>query len=223
MTGFTDYEYSMGGKWLELLKEISPDATHITFLFNPDAAPSATRYIQSAQDAAITPSVTRRAKGVRDTETFERAIATLASAPNGGLIVMPEVFTFTNLKRIAELAERHRVPTVYPFAFATARGGLLAYSTDYVELFRRGATCIDRILRGARPADLPVQQPYKFDLSINLKSAKAIGLVVPTSLLARGDRMTGPRCRGWVTSGGCADVRVRSAYPQTADHLLHRH
>jgi len=114
MTGFTDYEYSMGGKWLELLKEISPDATHITFLFNPDAAPSATRYIQSAQDAAITPSVTRRAKGVRDTETFERAIATLASAPNGGLIVMPEVFTFTNLKRIAELAERHRVPTVYP-------------------------------------------------------------------------------------------------------------
>src|SRR5262249_27207132 len=120
---------------------------------------------------------------------LEGAIATLASAPNGGLIVMPDVFTFTNLRRIAELAERHRVPAVYPFPFSTARGGLLAYSTDYVDLFRRSATYIDRILRGARPADLPVQQPYKFDLSINLKTAQAMGIVVPASLLARADEV----------------------------------
>jgi putative ABC transport system substrate-binding protein len=129
------------------------------------------------------------AEGLRDTEMLEGAIATLASAPNGGLIVMPDVFTFTNLRRIAELAERHRVPAVYPFPFSTARGGLLAYSTDYVDLFRRSATYIDRILRGARPADLPVQQPYKFDLSINLKTAQAMGIVVPASLLARADEV----------------------------------
>src|SRR6201987_5963641 len=92
-------------------------------------------------------------------------------------------------RRIAELAERHRVPTIYPFPFSTARGGLLAYSTDYAELFRRGATYVDRIFHGATPADLPVQQPNKFDLSINLKTARAIGLVVPVSLLARADEV----------------------------------
>jgi len=189
LTGFTDFEYSMGGKWLELLKEISPNVIHITFLFNPDTAPFAKHYIQSAQDAAARLSVTLNAPGVRDTETLERAIATLASAPNGGLIVMPDVFNFIHTKLITELAERHRVPAVYSLPFSTARGGLLSYSTDYAELWRRAATYVDRILHGASPANLPVQQPNKFDLSINLKTAKAIGLVVPTSLLARAEEV----------------------------------
>jgi len=189
LTGFTDFEYSMGGKWLELLKEISPNVIHITFLFNPDTAPFAKHYIQSAQDAAARLSVTLNAPGVRDTETLERAIATLASAPNGGLIVMPDVFNFIHTKLITELAERHRVPAVYSLPFSTARGGLLSYSTDYAELWRRAATYVDRILHGASPANLPVQQPDKFDLSINLKTAKAIGLVVPTSLLARAEEV----------------------------------
>jgi putative ABC transport system substrate-binding protein len=189
LTGFTDYEYSMGGKWLELLKEISPDVMHITFLFNPDAAPFAKHYIQSAQDAAGRLSVTLSGEGVRDTEMLERVIATLGSAPNGGLIIVPDVFNFIHTKRIAELAEHYRVPTIYPFPHSTARGGLLAYSTDYAELFRRGATYVDRILRGASLANLPVQQPNKFDLSINLKTAKAIGLVVSDSLLARADEV----------------------------------
>jgi putative ABC transport system substrate-binding protein len=127
--------------------------------------------------------------GVRDTEALERAIATLAAAPNGGLIVMPDTFCFTHTGRIAELAERHRVPAVYPFPLSTARGGLLAYSTDYTELFRRGATYVDRILRGASPADLPIEQPNKFDLSINLKTAKLLNLTVPPSLLARADEV----------------------------------
>ena len=189
MTGFTDFEYSMGGKWLDLLKEISPSVTQITFIFNPDAAPFAKHYIRSAQDAAARLSVTLSAVGVRDTEALERAIATLAAAPNGGLIVMPDVFCFTHTKRIAELAERHRVPAVYPFPFSTARGGLLAYSTDYRELFRRGATYVDRILRGASPADLPIEQPNKFDLSINLKTAKSLNLTVPPLLLAGADEV----------------------------------
>jgi putative ABC transport system substrate-binding protein len=102
---------------------------------------------------------------------------------------MPDIFNFTHTRLIAELAERHRVPAVYSLPLSTARGGLLAYSTDYTELFRRGATYVDRILHGATPADLPVQQPNKFDLSINLKTAKAIGLVVPTSLLTRADEV----------------------------------
>jgi putative tryptophan/tyrosine transport system substrate-binding protein len=189
MTGFTDFEYSMGGKWLDLLKEISPSVTQITFIFNPDAAPFAKHYIRSAQDAAARLSVTLSAVGVRDTEALERAIATLAAAPNGGLIVMPDVFCFTHTRRIAELAERHRVPAVYPFPFSTARGGLLAYSVDHNELFRRGATYVDRILRGASPADLPVEQPNKFDLSINLKTAKSLNLTVPPLLLARADEV----------------------------------
>jgi putative tryptophan/tyrosine transport system substrate-binding protein len=189
LTGFTDFEYSMGGKWLELLKDIAPKLMHIAFLFNPSAAPFAKQYIQSAQDAAARLSVTLSAEGVPDTETLERAIATLASTPNGGLIAMPDVFNFIHTRLIAELAERHHVPAVYSFPFSTARGGLLAYSTDIVELFRRGATYVDRILRGASPADLPVQQPNKFDLSINLKTARAIGLVVPASLLARADEV----------------------------------
>jgi putative ABC transport system substrate-binding protein len=189
ITGFTDFEYSMGGKWLDLLKEISPNVTHITFIFNPDAAPFAQHYIRPAQEAATRLSVTLSTEGVPDTEMLERAIATLASVPNGGLIVMPDVFSFYHTRRIAELAERHRVPTVYPFPFSTTRGGLLAYSADYTELFRRGATYVDRILRGASPADLPVEQPNKFDLSINLKTARVIGLVVPASLLARADEV----------------------------------
>jgi len=155
----------------------------------PDAAPFAKHYIQSAQEAATRLSVTLSAEGVRDTEMLERAIVTLAAAPNGGLMVMADVFCFIHTNRIAELAERHRVPMIYPFPSSTARGGLLAYSADYAELFRRGATYVDRILRGASPADLPVQQPNKFDLSINLKTARAIGLVVPASLLARADEV----------------------------------
>ena len=189
LTGFTDFEYSMGGKWLELLKEISPNVTQIEFIFNPDAAPFAKHYIRSAQDAATRLSVTLSTEGVHNTETLERAIVTLAGAPNGDLIVMPDVFNFYHTRLIAELAERHRVPAVYSLPFSAARGGLLAYSTDYTEVYRRSATYVDRVLRGARPADLPVQQPNKFDLSINLKTARALGLAVPVSLLARADEV----------------------------------
>jgi putative tryptophan/tyrosine transport system substrate-binding protein len=189
ITGFPDFEYSMAGKWLDLLKEISPNVTHIAFIFNPDAAPFAEHYISLAQDAAARLSVALSAESVRDTETLERAIVTLAAAPNSCLIVMPDIFNFIHTRLIAELAERHRVPAVYSLPFSTARGGLLAYSTDFTELFRRGATYVDRILRGARPADLPVQQPNKFDLSINLKAARAIGLAVPAPLLARADEV----------------------------------
>jgi putative tryptophan/tyrosine transport system substrate-binding protein len=188
LTGISGFEYSMGGKWLELLKEISPEIRQIAMVFNPDTAPIVKNYIPFAQEAATRLSVTLSAEGVRNAQALDRAIAALAGT-GSGLMVMPDTFTMAHRKRIIDLAERHRLPATYPWRAFAASGGLLVYGPDPDNSFVHAATYIDRILRGASPADLPVEVPTNFNLTINLKTANALGLTVPPSLLARADEV----------------------------------
>jgi putative ABC transport system substrate-binding protein len=187
ITGFTNFEPSMGGKWIELLKEVAPRVAHVSAVFNPKTHSG--QYWQSIEAAApsIVAAFTRAP--VREPAEIERAIETLAREPNGGLLVMPDSFTLTNRELIVTLAKRHRLPSIYPFRVFPASGGLVSYGIDQVEIFRRVAAYIDRIFRGATPGELPVQAPTKFELVINLKTAKALGLDVPPTLLARADEV----------------------------------
>ena len=184
----------MAGKWLELLKEIAPRVNRVAFLFNPATAPYAEYYLNPFKAAAASFAVEAIAAPVRDTSELESVIAAQAREPNGGLIVMPDIFMTAHRAEITSLAARYRLPAVYPFRFFTELGGLLSYGNDQLDNFRRAATYADRILKGAKPSELPVQAPVKFELVINLKTAKALGLDVPPSLLAarrRGDRIVG--------------------------------
>ena len=197
VTGFTNIEPTMAGKWLELLKEIAPRVNRVAFLFNPATAPYAEYYLNPFKAAAASFAVEAIAAPVRDTSELESVIAAQAREPNGGLIVMPDTFTNAHRAEITSLAARYRLPAVYPFRFFTELGGLLSYGNDLVDNFRRAATYADRILKGAKPSELPVQAPVKFELVINLKTAKALGLDVPSQLLAarrRGDRIARPIC-----------------------------
>ena len=169
----------MAGKWLELLKEIAPRVDRVAFLFNPATAPYAEYYLNPFKAAAASFAVEAIAAPVRDTSELESVIAAQARAPNGGLIVMPDSFLIAHRAEITSLAARYRLPAVYPFRFFTELGGLLSYGNDLVDNFRRAATYADRILKGAKPSELPVQAPVKFELVINLKTAKALGLDVP--------------------------------------------
>jgi putative ABC transport system substrate-binding protein len=190
ITGFTNVEASMGGKWVEILKELAPAVTRVGFLFNPTTAPGGGSYFLRPFEAAA-PSFNVRpiAIPVEDVADVERVLASLAAGANGGLIVNSDIFTARNRVAIITAAARHRVPAIYPFAFFTDAGGLVAYGTDIPDLWRRAASYLDRILRGEKPADLPVQAPTKFQLTINLKTAKALGLEVPPMLLARADEV----------------------------------
>jgi putative ABC transport system substrate-binding protein len=188
ITGFTNFEFSMIGKWVELLKEIAPRTTRIAVLFNPDTAPYTQRYLSPFEDAArsfAAEPVTAPALGESD---IESAIAALAQS-QGGMIVMTDPFTAVHRKVIVTLAARYRVPVVYPYQFFAAEGGLMSYGAHIPDLFRRSASYVDRILGGAMPRDLPVQQPTRFEFVINLKTAKALGLEVPQTLLARADEV----------------------------------
>ena len=195
VTGFTNIEPTMAGKWLELLKEIAPRVTRVAFLFNPATAPYAEYYLNPFKAAAASFAVEAIAAPVRDTSELESVVAAQAREPNGGLIVMPDTFTTAHRAEITSLAARYRLPAVYPFRFFAELGGLLSYGNDLVDNFRRAATYADRILKGAKPSELPVQAPVKFELVINLKTAKALGLDVPLHAPAarrRGDRMSAP-------------------------------
>jgi putative ABC transport system substrate-binding protein len=187
VTGFTNIEPTMAGKWLELLKEIAPRVNRVAFLFNPATAPYAEYYLNSFKAAAQSFAMEAIAAPVRDTSELESVITAQARAPNGGLIVMPDTFTSTHRAEITALAALHRLPVVYPFRFFTELGGLLSYGNDLIDDFRRAANYADRILRGAKPSELPVQFPVKFELVINLKTAKALGLDVPLHLQQRAD------------------------------------
>ena len=189
VTGFTNFEPTMAGKWLELLKEIAPRVNRVAFLFNPATAPYAEYYLNPFKAAAASFAVEAIAAPVRDTSELESVIAAQAREPNGGLIVMPDSFTTAHRVEITSLAARYRLPAVYPFRFFTEVGGLLSYGNDQLDHFRRAATYADRILKGAKPSELPVQAPVKFELVINLKTAKALGLDVPPTLLARADEV----------------------------------
>ena len=190
VTGFTNVEASMGGKWLEILKELSPAVARVGFLFNPATSPGGGSYfLRPFEAAAPLFNVQPISTPVEDVVDIERAVAALAVGANGGLIVNSDVFTTRHRAAIIAAAARHRMPAIYPFAYFAADGGLAAYGTDVRDLWRRAASYIDRILRGEKPADLPVQAPTKFELVINLKTAKALSLNIPAMLLARADEV----------------------------------
>ena len=189
VTGFTILEGSVAGKWLELLKEIAPRVARVAFLFNRKTAPYAEYYLKSFRTAAASFAVEAIAAPVHDTSELASAIATLALEPNCGVIVMPDASMDTYRTEIISLAARNALPAVYPFHYWAEVGGLLSYGSEQIDNFRRAATYVDRILKGDKPADLPVQAPVKYVLEINLKTAKALGLDVPPSLLARADEV----------------------------------
>ncbi len=185
ITGFISNEPTLGGKWPELLKEIAPGVGRVGFMFNPDTAPYAEAFLRQAEVAARSLGVELIASRVHNDAEIERAITALASAPGGGLIVLPEATTNARSELIIALAARYRLPAIYAFRFQAIGGGLISYGVDVADSFRGAASYVDRILRGEKPADLPVQAPTKFTLVVNLKTANALGLTVPTSTLLR--------------------------------------
>jgi putative tryptophan/tyrosine transport system substrate-binding protein len=189
ITGFLNLEASMTGKWLELLKEIAPRVVRVAIFFNPSTAPYAEIYLNPFKAAAASLGMQAIVAPVRDMTEIDTVIAAQARDPNGGLMVMPDGFMFAHHAEIASLAARYRIPAVSSYrAFAKA-GGLLSYGNDILDNYRRAATYADRILKGEKPSELPVQFPVKFELVINLPTAKALGLEVPPQLLARADEV----------------------------------
>jgi len=189
VTGFVTIEPTMAGKWLELLKEIAPRVARVAFLFNPATATYFEYWLNPFKAAAVSFAVEAIPAPVRDSSELDTVIAEQARAPNGGLVVMPDTFTDTHRVEITSLAARYRLPAVYPYRQFTAVGGLLSYGDDLIDNFRRAPTYVDRILKGEKPSELPVQAPVKFDLVINLKTAKALGLEIPSSLLGIADEV----------------------------------
>jgi putative ABC transport system substrate-binding protein len=187
-TGFSVFEYGIGGKWLEVLKEVAPRVTRVAMLRDP-ANPSGTGLFGAA--VAVSPSLGIEVSpiGLRDTAEIERAVAVFANGLNGGLVVTPSTLASVNREVIIALADRYRLPAIYPFGYFVGAGGLISYGPDEVEQYRQAASYIDRILKGETPADLPVQAPTKYELVINAKTAKALGLSVPASVLARADEV----------------------------------
>jgi putative tryptophan/tyrosine transport system substrate-binding protein len=187
ITGFTYLDPSVGGKWVELLKEIAPRTVRAALLFNPATAPQV--YMPSIQAAASSFAIRASAAPVHGKDEIEGVIAAQARNPGGGLIVMPDPFNTANRELIIALAARYSVPAIYNNRFYPESGGLIAYGSDFAEQARQAAGYIDRILKGAKPADLPIQQPTKFELVLNLKTAKALGLEISPTLLARADEV----------------------------------
>ena len=188
LTGFMQFEYNLCGKWLELLKEIAPNVTQAAVLRDPTFVSGIGQFVVIQ---AVAPSVGIEVSPIdlHEPNQIERAIATFAQSPNGGLIVTPSGIGATNVNSIIAAAARYKLPAIYvqrPFVVA---GGLISYGPNFADQFRRAAGYVDCILRGEKPADLPVQAPNKYDLTINLKTAKALGLSVPQSLLARADEV----------------------------------
>jgi putative ABC transport system substrate-binding protein len=172
---------------MELLKEIAPRIARVAVIYNPDTTANAAGFVQSLQAAAQKFTVQPVTTEVRQVADIEAAAAMLARNPGGGIIVLPDPFTVTNRKPLIAAAALHQLPAVYPFRFFASDGGLISYSVDIPEQFRLAAGYVDRILKGEKPTDLPVQQPAKFELVINLKTAQALGLSIPTTLVATAD------------------------------------
>ena len=189
ITGFSTFEPEIGGKWLELLKLIRPDLTRVAGILDPGFKGYAG--VWSAIEV-MAPQLGLEVASVSlqdSSDDIESAVATFAQKPTGGLIVLPTAINNSLRHRIIAVAARHRLPAVYGFAFYATDGGLISYGVDSADLFYRGASYVDRILKGEKPADLPVQAPTKFELVINLKTAKALGLEIPPQLLARADEV----------------------------------
>jgi putative tryptophan/tyrosine transport system substrate-binding protein len=188
ITGFTTYEYAIGGKWLELLKDTAPGTTRVAVMLDP-RNPTQAQYVQAIEASAPSFGVQLTLAAVRNAAEVERAIDAFAQQPNGALIVPPNVVTILNRDLIIALAGRHRLPAVYPYRFFTTARGLISYGIDLADTYRRAASYVDLILKGAKPGDLPVQLSTKFELVINLKAAKALGLTIPEPFLQRADEV----------------------------------
>jgi len=188
VTGFTNFEPEIGGKWLETLTEVAPNLRRVEILLHPKIAAHAA-FFRAAQAAAPVLATTVSAAAATDAPEIQRSITAFSAEPSGGLIVLPSPIYINNRDLIIASAERHRLPAIYPYSFFATAGGLISYGIDQVEQWRRAASYVDRILRGEKPGDLPVQQPTKFELIINLKTAKALGLEIPPMLLARANEV----------------------------------
>jgi putative ABC transport system substrate-binding protein len=188
ITGFTSFEYPLSAKWLELLKEAAPNIRLVSVV-NQAENVTAAGYLRALESAASAAHVQLVATHVRDAADIERAITGIARQSNGALIILPSPLGLVHREMIVKLAAQHRLPAVYPFRYFVASGGLMSYGVDTVEVFRRSAVYVDRILKGEKPAALPVQQPTKYKLVVNLKTARALDLEVPPTLLARADEV----------------------------------
>ena len=186
ITGFQNFEPAMGGKWLGVLKEAAPNMSRAAALSASDTAANEA-FVRAAE--AVAPSLGIKLAAIDVSDDVDRAVAAFASEPDGGLLVLPNPYVAVNREAVIALAARHRLPAVYPFRFFAVAGGLMSYGIDQVDQWRRAAGYVDRILRGEKPSDLPVQAPTKFDLVINLKTAKAIGLNVPPAFPLRADEV----------------------------------
>jgi len=189
VTGILNFEFSMGGKWLETLKQVAPAVRRVGLLFNPETAPFAASFVRVIEGSASSFAVEPTASPAYNTAQLEQAVIDLGAKPAGGLIVLPDAFTVGHRDLIIALTARHRVPAVYPLRAFAMSGGLISDSGDTSDILRRTASYVDRILKGAKPGDLPVQTPTKFELVINLKTAKSLGLEIPPMLLARADEV----------------------------------
>ena len=186
-TGFTQFEYSLSGKWLEMLKEVAPGLTRVGVL--REGGPAGIGQWAIIQAVAQSSGVELSPINLRDASETERAVTAFAGSPNGGLIVIVSASSQIHRALIISLAARHQLPVVYPYRFFVIGGGLMSYGPDLINQYRRAAGYVDRILKGEKPSDLPVQTATKFELTINLKTAKALGLEVPPTLLARADEV----------------------------------
>ena len=189
LTGFTYLEATIGTKWLDLLKQIAPHVNHAALIFNPDSSPYSRLFFQSIESATTRLAVEVVLAPIHEVKEIEQVLAMLEDRPGGGLIVSADGFTLANRKSIIEVVAGHRIPAVYGVSGAAFDGALIHYCVDLVDQYRLAVGYVDRILRGGKPADLPVQQPTKFSLVVNLKTAKALGLTVPNTLLVAADEV----------------------------------
>jgi putative tryptophan/tyrosine transport system substrate-binding protein len=187
LTGFTNFEPSIASKWLELMKRVAPNVTRVAYLFNPNTAPLL--YARAVEAAAPLLSLNPFAAEAHNAAEMKGVIEEVARESASALIVLPDLFTATNRQSIIALAAYHRLPAVYPFRYFVASGGLMSYGIEMLETYRQAASYVDRILKGEMPSDLPVQQPTKFEFVINLKTAKALSLEIPRTVLARADEV----------------------------------
>jgi putative tryptophan/tyrosine transport system substrate-binding protein len=189
ITGFSNYDSPMAGKWLGLLREITPPVARLAVLYNPATAPYAGLYLRTIEDIALAVAVAVQTAPVKDDAEIEAVMARLTGEQGAGLLVLPDTFTRLHRDAIVALAARYRLPAVYPFRYFAASGGLMSYGIEIEDLFRRSAGYVDRLLKGAKASELPVQNPTKFALVINLKTAKALGVTVPLTLLGSADEV----------------------------------
>ena len=188
ITGFNNFEFATAGKWLSLLKECSPGLTRAAIIFDPGSSPYA-MYVRAIEAAARSLAVRLIPFPVQSDAEIERAFAEFATEPDGGIVALPTFSVVLRRKKIIRLAAQHRLPAMYPYRFFVAEGGLMSYGTNLPDLYRQAASYVDRILKGEKPVDLPVQQQTQFDLVINLKTARALGLTIPETLLATADEV----------------------------------